>query len=408
MSAPHRNIALVAACPFPSPQGSQVFVGQMAERLSAAGHNVHLLTYGQGFEQTGRGYRHHRLMRLPGDDSRRSGPNLAKPILDAMLAVRLAKLVQQHNIEVVHAHNYEAAIAALAARSRTGIPVVYHSHNLMGDELESYFEGAAARRLATTAGEFLDRTVPRRVDRVIALCDWSADRLRRAGCAASHLSVIPPAVEDDGALEPDPQYRASLGLAEDDFVVGYCGNLDGYQNLGVLFRAFGFLLRGGNRSSGTAPVRLLIASHSISDEFRQQTATLGFGDAVRLIEVEGHAEARRTVAVSDLLALPRRLGSGYPVKLLNYMSAAKAVVTGGCGSKVLRDGIDGLVVADDDAEVLAQAIDRCRRDPRRCAELGKAARRTYLERLTWGTVLPQIEGVYAGLRESAAHSEHGS
>jgi glycosyltransferase involved in cell wall biosynthesis len=400
------RVALVAACPFPSPQGSQVFVGQMAERLAAAGHEVHLLTYGQGGERSGRGYRHHRIARVPGDDSQRSGPNLAKPVLDAMLAVRLVSLCREHAIDVVHAHNYEALVAALAARGRSGVPVVYHSHNLMGDELETYFEGRAVRTLARAAGLFLDRTFPRRADRVIALCEWSAAKLRGLGCPDHALSVIPPAVDDDGPLQGTARDREALGLAPDDFVVGYIGNLDAYQNLPLLLEAFARLLaKATGEGTGSLPVpRLLIATHAIPASWALRIAAAGLGEHLRLVEVTGHGEARRALAVSDVVGLPRRLGSGYPVKLLNSMSAAKAVVSAGCGSKVLRDGVDGLVVGDDDPEALAEAIDRCRRNPAVRGTLGEAARHTFLQRLSWDRVLPQIEGVYAGLRESSRAS----
>lgn len=393
-----RRIALVAACPFPSPQGSQVFVGQMAERLAAAGHAVHLLTYGQGMEQVGRGYRHHRIARLPGDDSGRSGPNAAKPLLDAMLAWRLVRLVREERIDVVHAHNYEAAVASLVARAATGVPVVYHSHNLMGDELETYFDSRPARLVASLAGRALDRSVPSRADRVIALCEWSAARLREAGCAAASVVVIPPAVDDEGPLPVRTEDRLALGLDPHELVVGYCGNLDAYQNLPLLVEGF----RRALRQAGGG-VRLLVASHAVSGEFRRAVADAGVGDAVRVLEVHGHAEARRALAVSDVAALPRRLGSGYPVKLLNSMSAAKAVISAGCGSKVLRDGIDGLVVGDDDPTALARAIDRCRRDPAERGRLGEEARRTFLGRMTWDVVLPQIEHVYEGLREPRVH-----
>jgi len=373
----------------------------MAERLAAAGHEVHLLTYGQGMQQVGRGYRHHRIARLPGENSSRSGPNALKPVLDAMLALRLVQLVRDHDIEIVHAHNYEAAAAALVAKAVTRAAVVYHSHNLMSDELETYFEATLARRLAALAGRLLDRSIPARADRIIALCDWSAARLREAGCAAQALHVIPPAVEDDGPLPVRTEDRAALGLDDRDFVVGYCGNLDAYQNIPLLVQAFVRLVSA--RPVPSRPLRLLVATHSVPPGFRDLLAGADLGATVRVIEAHGHAEARRALAVCDVVALPRRLGSGYPVKLLNYMSAAKAVVSAGCGSKVLRDGVDGIVVTDDDPGALADAIDGCRRDPARCATLGEQARRRYLEKLTWKVVLPQIEGVYAGLREPALH-----
>lgn len=359
---------------------------------------MHLLTYGQGSAVDGRGYAHHRVRRLPGDDSRRSGPNLAKPLLDAMLAVELARIVRRHRIDVIHAHNYEAAIAALLARAVTGAPVVYHSHNLMGDELETYFHRALVRRCAAGAGRFLDRTIPPRADRTIALCDWSAARLRESGSPAGSLRVIPPAVEDTGALDARAEDRAALGLDPNEFVVGYCGNLDRYQNLPLLMEAM-MMVAAEAPAGRRSPVRLLVATHSDPAPMAGSALAARLGDRLRIQVVHGHDEARRAVAASDILALPRRLGSGYPVKLLNYMSAAKAIVSAGCGSKILRNGVDALVVADDDPAAMAHAIGRCRLEPAIGRALGDAARRTFLERLTWERVLPQIEAVYEGLRE---------
>ena len=370
----------------------------MAGRLAAAGHDVHLVTYGQGAEAGAGAYRHHRAPRLPGDDSNRSGPNLAKPILDAMLTAVLVRVVRRYAIDVVHAHNYEAAVAALVARRITSAPVVYHSHNLMGDELETYFRSPAARRAAMAVGRMLDRRVPPLADRTIALCDWSAERLRESGTRPERIYVIPPAVEDDGPLDIRPEDRAWLGVADDDFVVGYCGNLDAYQNLPLLLESIAIAARSGQ--PGPA-VRLVVATHSDARALAGTREAAGLANTLRIHTVRGHDEARRALAACDILALPRRLGSGYPVKLLNYMSAAKAIVSAGCGSKILRNGVDGIVVADDDASAMAAAIDYCRRDPGKRRALGEAARQTFLERLTWDRVLPQLESVYEGLREPA-------
>ena len=74
---PRRRIALVAACPFPTSQGSQVFIHQLARALAHAGHEVDLVTY--GFGETA-GVPSHRL---------RAGPSFEKPLWDALLALRL-------------------------------------------------------------------------------------------------------------------------------------------------------------------------------------------------------------------------------------------------------------------------------------------------------------------------------
>lgn len=401
------RVALVAACPFPSAQGSQVFVGQMAEALATAGHQVHLLTYGQGFEVFGKGYRHHRTPRLPGDDAARSGPTALKPILDLMLVRALVRLCRRERIEIVHAHNYEAAAAALAARAVTGVPVLYHSHNLMGDELETYFEGRLAKRAAARVGAALDRAIPPRADRTIALCAHSAELLLRAGCDPERLAVIPPAVVDDGPAQADACARRRFGLEPDDFVVGYCGNLDAYQNLELLLGAFAIASVGEAAGQPPNRLRLLLASHRLDRAaVARLIAPIGAAAAGRVVtvEVHGYAEARAVIAASDLVALPRRLGSGYPIKLLNSMSAAKVVVTAGCGSKVLSDGVDGIVVRDDDPAAMAAAMASCAARPDRGRSLGEAARRRFLATATWQAVLPQIEQVYRDLAGAPAPS----
>ncbi|MEE8312514.1 MAG: glycosyltransferase family 4 protein, partial [Candidatus Binatia bacterium] len=185
------RIAMVAACPFPSPQGSQVLVRQLCARLVARGHDVELLTYGQGSALQSQGYQHHRIRRLPGDDAARSGPTPVKPMLDALMVGRLGRMLSEGGsapFDVVHCHNYEGALVGLAARLRYGVPVLYHSHNLMADELPAYFGNRAARAAAARLGAALDAVVPYRADHAIALCDYTADVMRRGGVAEDRLS----------------------------------------------------------------------------------------------------------------------------------------------------------------------------------------------------------------------------
>src|SRR4051812_13309275 len=47
------SIAMLAACPFPTHQGTQVFIRHLASALTGAGHDVHLISYGHGeYEET--------------------------------------------------------------------------------------------------------------------------------------------------------------------------------------------------------------------------------------------------------------------------------------------------------------------------------------------------------------------
>ncbi|MFQ5351840.1 MAG: glycosyltransferase family 4 protein [Candidatus Binatia bacterium] len=390
------KIAMVAACPFPSPQGSQVFVRQMCERLAERGHEVHLLTYGGG-AGTSRGaedYVHHRLRRLPGDARLRSGPAVAKVLLDLFLLRALVRIVREQDLDLIHAHNYEAAVVGIAARRITARPLLYHSHNLMVDELGTYFQRPVTRRLGAWFGGLLDRAIPRAADHAIALCDYSATVMRRSGVREENLTVLGPAVEEQQAPGDKRAARDHLGLDSETPLVGYCGNLDGYQNLGLMFDALRVLSRLGRRR----PAELLICSHEDTTRVRGVATALGYDGALHAVHAEGYLASSFAMQAADVLVLPRRHGSGLPIKLLNYMSQGRPVVTAGCGGKVIRHEVDGLVVADDDAEDMAAAIVRLIDDRTLAARLGRRARERFRETMTWSSVLPVLENIYAGLK----------
>jgi 1,2-diacylglycerol 3-alpha-glucosyltransferase len=400
---------MVAACPFPSPQGSQVLVRQLCERLAARGHDVELLTYGQGPALTSQGYQHHRTRRLPGDAAARSGPTPIKPMLDAFMVARLGRMLADDGsapFDVVHCHNYEGALVGLAARLRYGVPVLYHSHNLMADELPTYFGNWAAQAAAARLGSALDAAVPSRADHAIALCDYTADVMRRGGVAEDRLSVIPPGLEDEGPAECAVAARTrAKGIISDgappgpdDYVVGYCGNLDAYQNLELLLDGFADLVgRGGAR-----PPLLLVATHARDDAFARAVERRGLVARVRVCEVSGYDDARTAMEACDALVLPRRSGSGYPVKLLNYLSLGRPVVTAGCGAKLIRHGEDGLVVGDDDPSGLADALAVLAPGTQLASRLGAAGRERFLAELTWDAVLPAVEDAYRAVVRRAA------
>ena len=175
MSRPLR-IVQAAAFPFPSPQGSQVFVRGMARALARRGHAVTVACYAHGEGEPDGEYAVVRTPRLPGYNNLRAGPDLVKPGLDVALAAKIAGIPA----DIVHAHNYEAPLAAVIARRRTRVPVVYGAHNTMSEELHTYFEGRTARRVAHGPDPRL-RSVLRRHDRALQLAAPSQRRLPPVG-----------------------------------------------------------------------------------------------------------------------------------------------------------------------------------------------------------------------------------
>ncbi len=102
--------------------------------------------------------------------------------------------------------------------------------------------------------------------------------------------------------------------------------------------------------------------------------------------------------------LPSRGGEGLPRTLLEGAACGRAVVTTdvpGC-RRLVRDGIEGVVVPPDDPAALADAFMRLSADPDRVAAMGAAARRRVLEGFTERHVMEAVKNAYRSVLASGA------
>lgn len=358
------RVALVVAGPYPALRGSQVLVGHLALGLRERGHEVSLVSYGA-----------HR--------GRRPGLRPARVVLDALLVARLWRHVRRRNVDVIHAHNYEAAIAALVVGRLTGRPVVYHGHSAMAEELPTYASGRLGRAVLGRAGHLLDTQVPRRADFCIAVTPELGEHLRRGGVAQRALACIEPTPVPAEVRETAPADDPGRGL------VCYAGNLDGYQNLAFLLETFRAV------RAEEASARLLLLTHTDARAQARRLEESGLlGPGVEIRQARSYDEVRTHLAGADVAVLPRAERSGFPMKLLNYMAAGKAIVASAGSAKGLADGVSGRVVPDGDAAAFATAIVDLLRDPDGRARLGAAARRAVEGPEAWEHVLDRIESIY--------------
>lgn len=358
------RIAVVGACPYPVPQGSQVFMRDSALALRDRGHDVRLVVYGYGIGEDDSGLPVHRAPRFLGARKTTAGPSSAKPFLDALLVRTLRRTVKHHKVGVVAAHNYEALMVALAARTR---PVVYFAHNAMADELPYHMTNAD---WSATFGRWLDETFPRRADAVIAPHERLREYLIECGCGAERVHVVPPIVRYPEVPPVDARRT--------DCPVLYTGNLDEYQNLDLLYRAM-------ERVVAEEPGTQLVIATADPRPIE--------GDYVRRVLTPDRAALERELGHDVIFACPRASWSGYPVKLLNAMAAGLPIVCAESAAAPITHQYDGLIVPDNDAEAFSASILRLMRDPELRATLGARAQKTHREKLLPSVLAERIEEI---------------
>lgn len=390
--SPRHRIAMVAACPFPSARGSQVLIRELAQALAERGHEIHVVTY--PFAES--------LVPIQGIFLHRvTFPRLArwrgklgwrKMLLDLALTVTLYRVVRAQRIEIIHAHNYEGPLVGFLVRWLTGVPIVYHSHNALSDELGYYFRPGIRRTAACWVGGLLDRLIPPRADFSVALTLEVERFLRGCGVAASRLAVVPP-----GGPPVLPSEAAGRDWFGDRFVVMYTGNLDPYQDLPVLFDAF------TDFSASTETALLVIVTHdpNWSENLDERLRSLLREGRARVIVASAFAVVRRLLARADILVCPRSSWSGFPIKLINYMAAGKPVIAAEGSAKTIRDGQTGLTFPNGDVAALTAALKRLAQDVAVRRRLGESARATVTRLYSWQRAASQIEQIYAQVARPA-------
>lgn len=373
------RIAMVMGCPFPAAQGTQVLVEQMSRALENRGHHIHIVAYHFGDLHRSVEMTVHRAKGFPGYHRIRSGPDWRKPILDWNLTRTLRKVVRDYDIQVIHAHNYEAPLSAYAVRRKTGIPVIYHAHNMLAEELPTYFRRPWLRSRFESLGRALDQYVPPRGDHCLALTPGIQQAMITRGAAKENTQHIPPAVES----LPKNGY-----LSFDTPTAIYMGNLDSYQNLDFLLDAWKLV------ANVIPDARLMIATHGDGSRFRRQIQRLRMTQSVETHDNLTFPQALELLSRSHVALNPRFGWWGFPIKLLNYMETSRPIVSCRGSAQGLHHLQNAWVAENGDCAHFAEGVIELIKNPGLAKDLGSAAHRTVREHYAWNNIVTDLEQAY--------------
>jgi len=363
------RVLMVAACPFPAPQGSQVYVAGLAGALARAGVEVRLLTYPGGVGEAPAGIRHIACRGIGVAPPIRAGPWAGKFLLNRCLGWALRDAIASAPPDLIHAHNIEALRIAAPLACAQRIPLIYGMHGLMERELPTYFRSLLLQWAARRIGRRLDLDAVQQADAFHTLCPSATQALIQRGAKVEAIHESSPGIDLEAFDALAPQMPEDAPGAQNRPLVVYGGNLDGYQDLEILRRAFALLRQ-------AAPLaRLVLASHAESGPYDDVRGRWSKEPEARLVRVHGLAEMKALLLAADILVNPRSTPGGFPVKLLNYMAAGRAIVScRGAAEGLLAHEREALLAPDGDAEAFAACLKRLAHDAALRHHLSRAAR----------------------------------
>ena len=268
---------------------------------------------------------------------------------------------------------------------------MYNAINTMRDELPTY-GFIRPKVLAVWLARALDYCVPRMADQIIAISDELSRWLSDGGIRSERIHTIPLGVETscfDGHSRFPVRERYHLGAGP---LVVYTGTLDRFQRLDYLINAMRIV------AEKVKDVRLLIVANVAADrdllECRRLARNAGLQGCVTIVKGESFDQIPPILASADVTVVPRPNLPGVPVKLLNYMAAAKPIVVFEGSAKGLIHLKNAFVVANHDWQGMAQGIVTLLQNPVLAETLGRNARTWVDETLGWPNLVERIERVY--------------
>lgn len=286
-------------------------------------------------------------------------PPLTTHLQLPVIALRLAGLIRQNDIDVLHLHNFDAALVGVMS-SRLGstpITVVTRHHS------------DAHHLLAKRWHIRIDRAVASLAHGVIANSRSTRDVIVNAeGISPSKVRVIyngivPERFQSVSAADA-LRLRRDLGIA-DRFVVTVPARLYELKGHAYLIAALPQILQ----AVGPGFVVLFVGSGPEEAQLRDSVSRLGLDEHVRFL---GHRpDMPHVLAGSDLMALPS-LTEPFGIVVVEGMAAGKAVVATKVGGipELVDHGRTGLLVPPRSSAALADSIIALVRDPDLRAAMG--------------------------------------
>lgn len=306
---------------------------------------------------------------------------------DPFAARRLARLVDEEKVDIVHAQTSHAHSLACLAQRWMSAPVVV-SRRVDFPVSPNFF----SRR------KYLDPRIT-----YIAISEAVKQVLAASGIAPERIAVVHSGVslelmEKDLALLRT-EARSALELAPDQPLILNVAALTDHKDQATLLRAAALL------RERVPAFRLVIAgSGELEEPLKRLASELSLESRVTFA---GYVKPLDPLyAAADLFVMSSHL-EGLCTSILDAMSAGIPVVatrTGGI-PEIVCDGENGWLVPPRDPEALAEALARALADADRRARFAEAGRRTVLGAFTNNSMVEGTLKVYRGVLEKRQSPE---
>lgn len=300
-----------------------------------------------------------------------------KGMTDWRWASQFGRLLRQEQVDLIHAHEFDANVQGTFVAALTGIPLIATVHG------KNYFWERLRRRLAY-------RWVSRRATMVAVSEDLKQFIVEKVGVSPGRVKVLYNGVDtfphcDSASVA---QCRKELGLPENHQIVGIVGNLYPVKGHQYLIESIPSVLA---KCPNTTFV--FAGRGQLEGELRAQAHRLGVEERVCFLGLR--QDIAKILAMLDVFVLPS-LSEGLSMAILEAMIAGKAVVATAVGGnpELVLDGETGFLVPPRDSRMLAAKLITLLTDRQQAASFAEKSKRRAEEQFSLRIMVSSYQSLY--------------
>ncbi|MEW5894152.1 MAG: glycosyltransferase [Candidatus Omnitrophota bacterium] len=283
-------------------------------------------------------------------------------MFDLKAISRIRRILRDERIDVIHTHDYKAAVFGLIAAFGLKVRRVATNH------------GWTSVSWKLHAYQFIEGIFYNMFDQVVAVSDTVAKRISPFVFNRKKIVVIMNGIPPDPGKNRGAGDNGGSGAQRNIFTIGIVGRLSREKGHVYLLKALAKLMEKGKEKSGKGNVKLLIVGGGpLEEELKRFCGEmkLAFSDCRDLnrlslpddccsaIFTGAQQDMSAVYGALDVLVMPS-LEEGLPMTLLEAMEAGVPVVATPVGEipKIIRDGETGFLVKVGDVDGLARILQR--------------------------------------------------
>jgi glycosyltransferase involved in cell wall biosynthesis len=306
-----------------------------------------------------------------------------KTVFPVYIAVEVARLVRENSIDLILERETSFGAGAMASML-TGRPFVLE---VIGNRVTSLQLRHSKKIIAYSTGMFEGTE------------------------EASRVVIVTGAVDTD-LFKPDPvsgeEVRRQYSLG-DSPVVGYVGTFQEWHGMSELIAAAQSLLR------ARGDIKFLMVGPYYK-ETQEKVAAAGITNSFVFTGPVRYQDVPKFMNASNVLVAPynpeniesveqvRKHGLGSPLKIFEYMSIGKPVITTDVKpiSDPIENGITGYLIPPGDSDALAAAVLGTLKDAAQAGRIGAAGRQSVISSYSWIIVAQQLGDILQKVLDSHA------